>query len=69
MHYVYPVMYLDENETFNFTAEQCTSNATGMNLYDYISEIYNSDINSLELWWIVPVIVFMVLILNIYTIR
>lgn len=35
-------------------------------LFDYIS---NSNIDVLSLWWIVPIVVIMVFIINSYTIR
>ena len=69
MHYVYSVMYLDDNETFSFSAENYTSNATGMDLTELLSELCNSDVSTLDLWWIVPIVVIMVIIINLYTIR
>lgn len=69
MRYVYPVMYLEDNETFSFSAENYTSNATGINLTEFLSELCNSNVSTLDLWWIVPIVIIMVIIVNIYTIR
>lgn len=69
MRYVYPVMYLEDNETFSFSAENYTSNATGTDITEMLSELFNSDVNTLDLWWIVPVVVIMIIIVNLYTIR
>lgn len=70
MHYVYPVMYLDDNETFSFSAENYTSNATGADISELIELFNPNNLFTLDhLWWIVPTVVIMVLILNTYTIR
>lgn len=69
MRYVYPVMYLDENETFSFSAENYTSNATDADITELLQELFNSDVSTLDLWWIVPIVVIMVIIINLYTIR
>lgn len=69
MHYVYPVMYLDDNESFSFSAENYTSNATGADITELLQELFNSNVSTLDLWWIVPIVVIMVIIINSYTIR
>lgn len=69
MHYVYPVMYLDDNESFSFSAENYSSNATGADITELLQELFNSDVSTLDLWWIVPIVVIMVIIINSYTIR
>lgn len=70
MRYVYPVMYLDENETFSFSAENYTSNATGADISELLELFDLNNLFTLEyLWWIVPTVIIMILILNIYTIR
>lgn len=69
MSYVFPWLYYDDNisewNQFNYT-----SNATGANIQSVISEICNNtDSAILYLWWIVPAIVIIVLILNTYTFK
>ena len=69
MRYVYPVMYLDDNETFSFSAENYTSNATGADITELLQELCNSNVSTLDLWWIVPITVIMIIIVNLYTLR
>ena len=69
MKYVYPIVYLDDNESFSLSCNNYTSNATGMNLFDLTSEIYGYDVSIVYLWWIVPIVFIIVLILNMYPLR
>lgn len=67
MSYVFPWLYYDDITELNHF--DFSSNATGTTIQDVISELYNTDSIILHTWWIVPVIVIIVLILNTYTFK
>lgn len=69
MHYTYPVLYLEDNETFLDCYSNYSSNATGLSITDFMNELCDSNISVLDLWWIVPIIVITVWIINLYPLR